>query len=699
MEHKIQIIRVLVYLRIAACPRTFDADWSPASFGIHDNYYALTGAHVPIANDCATCHNGDYNNTPNTCIGCHTTDFSASTNPNHTVLNLPMDCVMCHTTEPEWMPASFPIDDFYVLEGAHAAIANDCAACHNGEYNNTPNTCVGCHLNDYNTTSDPNHVQAQFNQDCTQCHTQSAWEPSTFDHDGQYFPIYSGKHNGEWNQCTDCHTNPQNYQEFTCITCHTNPETNEEHEGVGGYQYNSPACLACHPNGDADNNFDHNNTSFPLTGAHIGTDCIDCHASGYQGTSTECVSCHQTDFNGSLNPNHQNLNIPTDCASCHTTDAGWSPATFGIHDNYYALTGAHVAIANDCATCHNGDYNNTPNTCVGCHSADFSASTDPNHPVLNLPMDCVMCHTTEPDWMPASFPIHDDFYLLEGAHAAIANDCAACHNGEYNNTPNTCVGCHLDDYNATTDPNHVTNQFDQDCTNCHNQIAWIPSTFDHNNIYVLDGAHALIADNCIACHIGGYNNTPNTCAGCHQQNYDQSMNPNHSNLNLSNDCTICHTTDPDWMPASFPVHDDFYVLEGAHAAIANDCVTCHNGDYNNTPNTCVGCHQTDYNNTNNPDHSAAQFPTDCESCHSQNTWTPANWDHDNMYFPIYSGKHDGEWNTCVDCHLNTNDYSIFSCIDCHEHDNPSEVANDHENVSGYSYNSNACYSCHPDGSD
>jgi hypothetical protein len=48
---------------------------------------------------------------------------------------------------------------------------------------------------------------------------------------------------------------------------------------------------------------------------------------------------------------------------------------------------------------------------------------------------------------------------LLGAHAAIANDCAACRNGDYNNTPNTCAGCHTDDFNAATDPNHAAQQF------------------------------------------------------------------------------------------------------------------------------------------------------------------------------------------------------------------------------------------------
>jgi hypothetical protein len=153
---------------------------------------------------------------------------------------------------------------------------------------------------------------------------------------------------------------------------------------------------------------------------------------------------------------------------------------------------------------------------------------------------------------------------------------------------------------------------------------------------------------------------------------------------------------PGWAPATFPTHNDYYVLSGAHAGIATSCAECHNGNYNSTPNTCVGCHLDDYNQTNDPDHDVANFPTNCEDCHSQSAWQPATFDHDDQYFPIYSGKHNGEWNTCTDCHTNPTNYAVFSCIDCHEH-NQASMNSEHQGVSGYQWNSNACLNCHPDG--
>jgi len=145
----------------------------------------------------------------------------------------------------------------------------------------------------------------------------------------------------------------------------------------------------------------------------------------------------------------------------------------------------------------------------------------------------------------------------------------------------------------------------------------------------------------------------------------------------------------------FPDSQQLLRVAGAHLSI--DCYSCHQGNYNsNLPTTSYGCHQADYNGTNNPPHASAQFPTTCEMCHTQNAWTPSTFNHDQQYFPIYSGKHHGKWNLCSDCHTNSSNYQIFSCIDCHEH-NQADMNDKHNGVPGYQYNSIACYTCHPDG--
>ncbi len=198
-----------------------------------------------------------------------------------------------------------------------------------------------------------------------------------------------------------------------------------------------------------------------------------------------------------------------------------------------------------------------------------------------------------------------------------------------------------------------------------------------------------------ACWTCGYKSLiASTCAGCHQDDYTGTTNPDHVAIGIPNDCASCHTTEPEWSPASFDIHDQYYTLNGAHAAISANCAECHNGDYNNTPSTCYGCHQAEYEATTNPDHAVIQFPTDCIQCHSESAWLPSTFDHDNLYFPIYSGRHEGEWVTCSDCHNVPTDYSVFDCLGCHI--NP-ETDERHEDVPGYNYNSISCFECHPQG--
>ncbi len=255
-----------------------------------------------------------------------------------------------------------------------------------------------------------------------------------------------------------------------------------------------------------------------------------------------------------------------------------------------------------------------------------------------------------------------------------------------------CITCHQDKFDSA--PEHVSQNYPTTCEQCHTTTAWDQVTFDHAATnFPLTGSHTSLT--CDKCHSSGYAGTSTLCNDCHNSDYTGTTNPNHQNLSLSTTCETCHTTNPGWNPAQFPDHNNYYQLLGAHANIT-DCANCHNGNYNNTPTLCYDCHQSDYNNSNNPPHQSAQFPTDCETCHTQNAWVPSTFDHDGQYFPIYSGKHNGEWNVCSDCHTNANDYNIFSCLTCHEH-NQTDMNSEHSGVSGYTYDSAACYDCHPTG--
>ncbi|HEX5167868.1 MAG TPA: hypothetical protein VFW11_01745 [Cyclobacteriaceae bacterium] len=434
--------------------------------------------------------------------------------------------------------------------------------------------------------------------------------------------------------------------------------------------------------------FDHSTTKFPLEGSHQQVDCKDCHTSLiFEDASTQCVGCH-TDVH--------NMSVGNDCARCHGTQNWIVDNIPELHERSgFPLVGTHSTVT--CAECHisetNIRFNPIGNDCINCHRDDYATTDNPNHQQAGYSTNCIECHDPLSTGWSATLVNHD-FFPLEKGHDI--NDCKQCHlTTNYSDASPECVSCHQDDYTATTNPSHASANFSNDCAECHTIGGWSPSSFDHNTVHPLLGTHATIATNCNLCHAQGFANTPNTCVGCHLDDFNKTTNPNHATAQFPTDCAQCHN-ETAWIPSSFD-HNSIYPLQGAHSAIANDCNKCHAQGYANTPNTCVGCHLADYNSTTNPNHSAAQFPTDCTQCHSETAWVPSTFDHDGMYFPIYSGKHKEAWNSCAECHTNSSNYSVFSCIDCHEHSNQAEVNNKHSEVNGYSYASNACLSCHPRG--
>lgn len=235
----------------AQCHSMTAFDWGGEGFSHH--FFPLTGGHA--LPECATCHKeNDYAGLSSECISCHAEDYNTASNPDHVASNFPTDCMVCHTTMPGWKPAKFDHSSFPLTQGH--AIA-ECASCHTeSDYSNISSECASCHLDDFNATTNPNHVAAGISNNCLTCHTTlPGWKPADFPiHDSQFFPVYSGRHRGTWDNCSDCHQDLNNYASFTCIACHEHnrSETDSHHREVRDYQYNSMACLDCHPVGRAE---------------------------------------------------------------------------------------------------------------------------------------------------------------------------------------------------------------------------------------------------------------------------------------------------------------------------------------------------------------------------------------------------------------------------------------------------------------
>ncbi|RMF21496.1 MAG: hypothetical protein D6765_15530, partial [Bacteroidetes bacterium] len=298
-------------------------------FSLHlENGFPLLGAHATA--ECAACHSSEtalrFDRLGNECVNCHLEDFNRTTQPNHPDAGFSTNCIQCHRMESTDWGAESIDHSFFPLELGHDI--QDCSACHTaGDFSNTPSDCFECHSTQYENAANPNHLTAGFSTQCVDCHTTSpGWSPAEFlGHDDAFFPIYSGEHKGTWSECSECHTNPDNFAEFTCLTCHTNPETDQKHQGISGYAYESNACLSCHPTGSGDDAFDHDNQFFPIfSGKHQGTwnECSECHLGG-NFQSFSCIDCHEHNDPNDLADEHDDVSgyefSSSACYACHPT--------------------------------------------------------------------------------------------------------------------------------------------------------------------------------------------------------------------------------------------------------------------------------------------------------------------------------------------------------------------------------------------
>jgi hypothetical protein len=647
------------------CHGSTALNWTTSTFDHATTGFALTGAHT--SQQCAQCHvNDNYNLTSGACWDCHQTDFNKTDNPPHKSANFPQDCSGCHTTT-NWNGATFNhATTGFALVGLHAT--QQCAACHvNNNYSLTSTACWGCHQTDYNGANDPPHKAGGFPQDCTGCHGSTAlnWTNATFNHTTTGFALV-GLHATQ--QCAACHAN-NNYSlnSTACIGCHQtdfNGTTNPPHKSAGF----SMDCTQCHGSSALNwtsATFNHTTTGFTLTGAHVSTQCVQCHVSNnYSLTSGACWNCHQTDYNGTNNPPHKLANFSQDCSGCHTT-ADWGGATFSHATTGFALLGLHGN--QQCAACHvNNNYTLTSAACWNCHQTDYNGAKNPVHTPAGFPQDCTQCHGSSAlNWTGAAFNHATTGFTLVGLHAT--QQCAACHvNNNYGLNSAACWGCHQTDYNGANSPPHKAGGFPQDCTQCHGSSAlnWTSATFNHSTTgFTLVGLHAT--QQCAACHVSNnYSLTSTACWGCHQSDYNGANSPPHKAGGFPQDCTQCHGSSAlNWTSAAFNHTTTGFALTGAHSS--QQCAACHvSNNYSLTSGACWNCHQTDYNGTANPPHKSANFPQDCSGCHTTTNWLGATFNHATTGFALV-GLHGTQ--QCAACHVNNN-YSLTSaaCWGCHQ---------------------------------
>ena len=626
----------------------------------------------------------------------------------HGPFTIDIDCSACHRTE-GWtlLKADFDFDHSrqtrFPLTGSHAL--TNCAGCHLDMRFDAPkieaNDCASCHVDVH---------QGEFPGRCVDCHNTTTFQEveGRAIHNQTRFPL-TGAH--AQISCESCHQTDVggafSVLDTDCLSCHE-PDYDAAH-GATGFP---TTCESCHNDlaWAATPPFDHAALAngFALLGAHESLACVDCHREpSFQPIFTpadqdDCLTCHQQDYE----QQHGGTGLPTTCLDCHGIDT-WDGAVFdhaSVADGF-DLVGSHEAL--DCAACHNPPPDFSPlftptddTDCFTCHQADY----EQEHAGSGFPTACLACHTTD-NWDDAVFEhaVVSNGFGLVGAHEAL--DCSACHGPPPDLVPlftpvdqDDCFTCHQDDYQDE----HAGSGFPTTCLSCHNTNDWDDAVFDHASVadgFDLIGSHDAL--DCSACHNPPPGFEPlfaasndEDCVACHEPDFQSA----HAGSGFPTTCLSCHNTDA-WGGVVFnhAAVANGFGLVGSHEPLP--CLACHNPPPDFEPvftpsnqDDCFTCHQDDYQQ----EHGGSGFPTTCLLCHNNNDWEDADFNHDAAFFPIFSGTHQGEWQTCMDCHTDPGNFNVFSCLTCHEH-NQQDMADEHDDVPGYVYESSACYSCHPNG--
>jgi hypothetical protein len=479
------------------------------------------------------------------------------------------------------------------LSAKHAKYEDACASCHDrADRTRQSELCLSCHKDVATDLREHRgfhgHMPNAGAGQCSACHSEHLGRDADivrldrqqFDHAQTDFPL-EGAHRTL--DCVSCHRGNEAWRAAKpeCGACH---RADDAHAGQLGAD-----CAACHGTESwGGGRFDHNKTSFELTGAHQSLRCNACHIGGrYKQTPQTCVGCHATD------DVHREAR-GTKCDSCHTT-SNWRTATFDhAKETGFALEGRHAHV--ECTDCHRGgDYKTKlPTTCSGCHRADDAHAG-------RFGDRCEQCHANVA-WTPVPYD-HEakTHFALVGAHATVS--CHTCHSAPVTvqKLPTDCASCH-----HAIDPHG--GKLSLGCDSCHGVQAWQRDiTFDHDlTRFPLLGLHAVVS--CAQCHrTQAFNAAPTDCNGCHAE-----QDVHHGGLGQR--CDSCHSPNG-WAIWEFDhAKQTHFPLTGAHQKLT--CGDCHRqppGSGGKTPSDCIACHRND-------DRHLGQFGIHCDRCHNTTTF-------------------------------------------------------------------------------
>lgn len=531
------------------------------------------------------------------------------------------------------------------LTRAHAAVATNCAQCHEAARKVTASKCLACHAPIADRIARKSGVHRGVTTECVTCHSEHAGVDAeirrinvqTFNHAAETGFVLEGQHAALATKCSACHKTRSFLQaKPNCNSCHV-----DSHKGNLGTN-----CASCHaptvPFKQTRSHFDHSRAQFALTGSHRSVACEKCHVNAvFRGLKFEmCSSCHVEPHKGKFGPT---------CTTCHVTDQ-WATKTVEHGKTRFPLEGAHTQVA--CAKCHQTGFIKPikSDTCASCHVNVHRESVKD---------DCRTCHTVA-SFKKAPFDhMARTGFALTGKHAVL--ECRKCHTAiaatsmaplaqkivDFSGASAQCVTCHVD--------KHV-GQYGRLCDSCHRPTGFSVTGFVHPRApEFYAGNHTGVA--CVRCHGGEgrlmparaptlalmqQRKTPQmVCATCHMDTHIGQ---------LDQKCERCHAiTAAKFAPVGFAHDTAAFTLTGKHSSL--ECAQCHTKSIRAYPSGTGAAVQFRFASTGcrtcHLDEHLGQVGAQCETCHVTSAFKIANYTH-KKFADFFAGNH-GKL-TCGACH-------------------------------------------------
>jgi hypothetical protein len=471
---------------------------------------------------------------------------------------------------------------------AHLEGLSNCTQCHDLGKKVTNTKCLDCHkeIQTRIQAGKGYHASKEVKgKQCASCHNDHhgrnfeivRFDTTSFDHRLSNY-VLEGKHARL--ACRECHQpskikDPEvmkkTFQTYLgldtkCLSCHDDYHQNTL----------SVSCTDCHTQDEFKpaSKFNHDQSKFPLRGAHKNQECVECHkVSKKNGRDFQqfanvphqtCTSCHEDVHQGRFGQK---------CLECHTElsfKTLRSNNRFNHNQTNFPLKGKHEILT--CTKCHTEGLR-TPlkhERCTDCHE-DYHQGDFVDQGVVR---SCTDCHS-ENGFQDSRYSIVDhqlSRFPLEGAH--LATPCFSCHRKEdrwmFKKIGLNCKDCHEDVHQASVPEMYFP---EANCKACHSAETWHQISFPHEQTgYPLVGAHSK--PDCRTCHFDSakpesfvFQEIKQDCKTCHQD-------PHQGQFDFygTQSCLRCHDHVA-FKPNQFNHDKTLFPLQGRHREV--ECAACH----------------------------------------------------------------------------------------------------------------------------